>query len=1125
VTRYAELAVTTNFSFLRGASHPEELVERAAALGLSAIGIADRNSLASVVRAHQAAKEAGIRLLVGARLVPEDGPEILCYPRDRAAYGRLCRLLSDGKMAAKKGACRITLAEIVTAAAGQELIVLPGDMQEAAIEACLSRLAGLPGTGVALGAAHLRAGADRARIGRLAALAARAGVPLAALGEVLYHLPERRPLQDVLTCIREGVRIHGAGHLLGPSADRHLKSPEEIARLFGRHCAALDTTLAIAGRIRFSLDDLAYHYPNEPIPEGTSPHSHLVSLVWQGAEARYGEVPPRIAALLEKELALIAELGYAAYFLTVHDIVAWARERGILCQGRGSAANSAVCFVLGITSIDPSKSQLLFERFISRERREPPDIDVDFEHDRREEVIQYIYARYGRHRAALAATVISYRPRSAIREVCKALGLSQDIAAALAGTVWGSWGREIDDAHIRQAGLDPEAPEIRRAILLARQLVGFPRHLSQHVGGFVLTEGPLVETVPVGNAAMQDRTFIEWDKDDLEAVGLMKVDVLALGMLSCIAKAFALLSQHKGIDLDLARVPAECPQVYDMLCRADSLGVFQVESRAQMNMLPRMRPRRFYDLVIEVAIVRPGPIQGDMVHPYLRRRDGLEPVSYPKPSPAHGPADELERILGRTLGVPLFQEQAMQIAIDAAKFSPEEANGLRRAMATFRKVGTIKHFQDKMVEGMIARGYEPDFAQRCFDQIKGFGEYGFPESHAASFALLVYVSSWLKCHHPDVFAAAILNSQPMGFYAPAQLVRDAREHGVEVLSADVNHSDWDCTLEPIAPGRSSTASAVSSRQSGAAVPREEGAQAPEELPGRFAVRLGLRMVDGLGEADAAQLILMRGRGFGNVAEIRARTGLGRAVVERLAAADAFRSLGLDRRAALWAVRGEAAAPGLPLFAGRGEAPQTPEAPPDLPEMPLSEHVVQDYQTTRLSLKAHPMAFLRARYARARILSTAEATAAGQGARLACAGVVLVRQKPGTASGVVFVTIEDETGIANLVIWPKVAARFRPALMGARLLMVRARVQRAGPIVHLVVERMQDRTGDLTLLSEDAVRAMGTHGIARADEVLSPTGEDRRGVSGRMARPQGTAPGPRPMHPRDVRILPKSRDFH
>jgi len=1076
---YAELAAATNFSFLRGASHPHEMVERAAGLGLSAIGIADRNTLAGVVRAHLAAREAGIRLLVGARLVPPDGPEILCYPSDRAAYGRLSALLSAAKLAAPKGGERLTLADIVAASEGQMLIALEPEGPAPDLGPALARLARAAPGRVWLGLAFRFRGTDRARIARLADLGARAGTPAVAVTDALYHIPNRRPLQDALTCIREGVTLEAAGHRLQPNAERHLKAPAEMARLFAGFEPLLARTREIAARIAFALDDLAYEYPDEPVPPGATAQAHLERLTREGAARRYpGGVPARVEATLARELALIGELGYAPYFLTVHDIVAWARGQGILCQGRGSAANSAVCYCLHITAVDPDKSNLLFERFISRERREPPDIDVDFEHERREEVIQHVYARYGRERAALTATVICYRPRSAVRDMCKALGLSADIAGALAGTVWGSWGREIPDQHVRQAGLDPANPVIRRAVILTRQLIGFPRHLSQHVGGFVLTRGPLTETVPIGNAAMAGRTFIEWDKDDIAALGLMKVDVLALGMLSCVRKCFDLIVRHAGRTLTLASVPDEDPATYAMLSRADSLGVFQVESRAQMNMLPRMRPTTFYDLVIEVAIVRPGPIQGDMVHPYLRRRQGREAVSYPSPAPEHGSPDELRRILGRTLGVPLFQEQAMQIAIDAARFAPEEANGLRRAMATFRKVGTIQHYQEKMVSRMIARGYDPDFAARCFDQIKGFGEYGFPESHAASFALLVYVSAWLKCHHPAAFACALLNSQPMGFYAPAQIVRDARAHGVEVRAPDVNRSDRDCTLEP---GQ-----------------------------GGLALRLGLRMVDGLGKAEAEALVAGRGAGYGDPAAIR-RTGVSRAALEKLAAADAFRSMGLDRRAALWAVRGMAAGAPLPLFAAAGVAEAAGDSPA-LPEMPLSEHVVQDYRTMRLSLKAHPMALMRVHFDRLGMLTAAQAVAAPNGARVATAGVVLVRQKPGSANGVVFVTVEDETGIANLVIWRRVAARYRAAVMGARLVAVHATVQRAEGVTHLVVERMEDRSADLALLSEDAQRAMADKGLARADEVRRTVGPDPRGQAPRA-------------HPRNTRIMPKSRDFH
>ena len=788
---YAELQAVSNFSFLRGASHAEELVERAADLGLAAIGIADRNTLAGAVRAHVAAKAAGLRLLTGARLDLACGFSLLCYPRDRAAYGRLCRLLTLGQRRAAKGGCVLHMDDMMAHAEGQVLIALPPDRldekggegggkgDDEPFEAALAALRRRHEGPLYLAAHMLYRGDDVSRLNRLAALAERHEVPLVATNDVHYHTRKRRPLQDVLTAIRTRVPVAQAGWRLAANAERHLKSGAEMARLFRGHEDAVARTLEIVELCAFSLDELAYEYPDEPVPAGSTPQQHLEALTWAGAEQRYpGGTPAKVRRALVHELGLIAELGYAPYFLTVHDIVRFAREKGILCQGRGSAANSAVCYCLGITAVDPAQIDLLFERFVSRERREPPDIDVDFEHERREEVIQYIYGRYGRARAGLAATVISYRGRSAARDVGKAMGLSEDTAAALAGAIRDVHREGVAASRLHEAGLDPADPLLRQTVALARALIGFPRHLSQHVGGFVLTRGPLEEIVPIGNGAMKDRTFIEWDKDALEALGLMKVDVLGLGMLTCIRKAFELLAYHKGLHLTLASVPQDDPAVYDMLCRADTVGVFQIESRAQMNMLPRLKPRRFYDLVIEVAIVRPGPIQGDMVHPYLRRRDGLEEVIYPAPAPEHGPADELRRVLEKTLGVPLFQEQAMRLAMEAAKFTPDEADALRRAMATFRRRGTLSLLKEKMVGRMVARGYDPELAERCFRQIEGFGDYGFPESHAASFALLAYVSSWLKCHHPDAFACALLNAQPMGFYAPAQIVRDAREHGV-----------------------------------------------------------------------------------------------------------------------------------------------------------------------------------------------------------------------------------------------------------------------------------------------------------------------------------------------------------
>ncbi|MEO0882529.1 MAG: error-prone DNA polymerase [Pseudomonadota bacterium] len=1085
MSEYAELAVTTNFSFLRGASHPAELVTQAKMLGLSAIGVADRNTLAGVVRAHSAAKEAGLRLLVGARLVPEDGPEILCYPEDRVAYGRLSRLLSVGKIRAEKGECRIRLEDIEAHGEGQVFIFMPPARLTRFFEETLQRFADLFPGAVYLGAVYDYLGRTRERISALAELSAQTGARLIALGDVLYHIPNRRPLQDVLTCIREHCRIDEAGFRLNQNAERHLKSPDEMVRLFRAFEPALKRTEELVQRCRFSLDELSYAYPDEPVPPGKTPEQHLSDLAWAGADWRYPDGPPEtVRKALIKELHLISELKVAQYFLTVNDIVAWARGESILCQGRGSAANSAICYCLGITSVDPATSNLLFERFLSKERKEPPDIDVDFEHERREEVMQYVYRRYGRKRAALTATVISYRPRSAIREVCKALGLTEDISSALAGTVWGSWGSDIPDDQIKEAGLDPRNPMIRRAMLLTRQLIGFPRHLSQHVGGFVLTQDELVETVPIGNAAMEDRTFIEWDKDDIAALNIMKVDVLALGMLTCIRKAFAFLEDHKGIRHTLSNLPEGDEATYDMLCRGESLGVFQVESRAQMNMLPRLRPRSLYDLVIEVAIVRPGPIQGDMVHPYLRRRKGIEAVTYPSPAPEHGPPDELERILKRTLGVPLFQEQAMQIAMDAAKFSPDEANGLRRAMATFRKLGTIKNYEEMMVSRMIDRGYQPEFAKRCFDQVKGFGDYGFPESHAASFALLVYISSWLKCHHPEVFCAALLNAQPMGFYAPAQIVRDARENGVEVRAVDVNYSDWDNLIEP-----------------------GEGCLLP--------VRLGFRQINGFSEDDAEAIMEARGAGYKTPEELRRRTGLSRRAMELLAAADAFGSMDLSRREALWQVRGEPAGGSLPLFAAAGTAEQGEEACIILPEMPYSEHVVQDYQMTRLSLRDHPMHFLREGYNSRHILPTNIAVTRPVGERVETAGVVLVRQRPGSASGVCFITIEDEGGIANIVVWPRVFERYRPVVMGARILLVKGRVQRADNVTHIVADQLIDRTADFMLLSEDFQRDPLKEVLAPADEVLNGAPE-RRGPGRRDTGRQ---------HPRNVNIMPRSRDFH
>ena len=1079
---YAELQVTTNFSFLRGGSHPDELVRQAAALGLAAIGIADRNTLAGVVRAHVAARRADLKLLVGARLDLACGSSLLCYPRDRAAYGRLCRLLSLGQGRAAKGRCELRLDDVARHAEGQELIALAPDRLDRHFDARLAALRRRLRGDACVPSLHLAAqmlyrGDDRARLERLAALARRHGMPLVATNDVHYHLACRRPLQDVLTAIREHATLDRAGHRLAANAERHLKTPAGMARLFRGHEEAVARTLEIAERVDFSLDELAHDYPDEPVPAGRTPQRHLEALTWRGAGRRFPEgVPRKVRDGLRHELALIAELDYARYFLTVHDIVRFAGSRGILCQGRGSAANSAVCYCLGITAVDPTRVDLLFERFVSRARKEPPDIDVDFEHERREEVIQYLYRRYGRDRAGLAATVVTYRARSAVREVGKAMGLSEDTTAALAGTVWGMHGEGLPERHLREAGLDHADPLLRRTVALASELIGFPRHLSQHVGGFVLTRGPLNEIVPIGNAAMEDRTVVEWDKDDLEALGLMKVDVLGLGMLTCIRKAFELLEEHKRTRLTLATVPGEDPAVYDMLCRADSLGVFQVESRAQMNMLPRLKPRCFYDLVIEVAIVRPGPIQGDMVHPYLRRRDGLERVVYPAPAPEHGPPDELEKVLKKTLGVPLFQEQAMRVAIEAAKFTPDEANALRHAMATFRKRGTLGLLKARMVGRMIARGYDARLAERCFRQIEGFGDYGFPESHAASFALLAYVSSWLKCRHPEVFACALLNAQPMGFYAPAQIVRDAREHGVEVRAVDINGSRWDNSLE-----------------------REAG--------GRLVLRLGMRQVDGMREEDAARIVGARHEPYADLEQVRHRAGVPVAALERLADADACRSMGIDRRRALWHARALVKAPPLPLFRAAGERGEGDEPWTPLPAMRLGEHVAADYRTLRLSLKAHPVRFLRRRLERLGSLPAAAVTRARDGRRAATAGIVLVRQRPGSAKGVVFMTVEDETGSVNVIVWPPVLERFRKAVLASRLIAVEGRVQRAGDIVHLVAERLEDLSSWLGLLTRDG--AAMRPAPDRADD-------ERPGSSPTAAWPA--------RHPRDPRAFPRSRDF-
>ena len=1079
MTPYAELQVTSNYSFLRGASHPQELVLQAAVLGHRAIAIADRNSLAGVVRAHGAAKDHGIQLIVGARLLLQDGFDLLCFPTDRSAYGRLSRLLSLGKRRAEKGDCILFTADLLTdplfaGGRGQVLIAVPPATLDRAFEKQLLKLYNKFHKNFYLSVNYNYLSDDKVRINALSELAERHFMPLVATNDVHAHVPERRPLQDAMTCIRTHCTVAAAGFLLHANAERHLKSGAEMARLFSAWPAAIANTVKIADACQFNLDELRYEYPIDPAPEGRTPQQELAHLTAQGMKARYPDgAPKKVRDQITHELELIGALKYAPYFLTVDDIVRFARSRGILCQGRGSAANSAVCYCLGITSVDPARIDVLFERFVSAERDEPPDIDVDFEHERREEVIQYIYEKYGRDRAGLTATHITYRAKSAFREIGKAMGLSEDTIQALASSSWGRSAKERPaDDRIAEAGLDPADPSLRMVLRLCEQIAGFPRHLSQHTGGFVITKGPLDALVPIENAAMEDRTVIEWDKNDLDAIGILKIDVLGLGMLSCIRKAFEMIARHHGRALTLANIPAGDTETYDMLCLGDSLGVFQVESRAQMNMLPRLKPRCFYDLVIEVAIVRPGPIQGDMVHPYLRRRGGEEKVEFP--------SKELEAVLGKTMGVPLFQEQAMKIAIVAAGFTPSESDGLRRAMATFRRSGTLPLYQERLIQGMVKNGYEADFAARCFKQIEGFGEYGFPESHAASFALLVYVSAWLKCHYPAAFAAALLNSQPMGFYAPAQIVRDAREHGVEVLGVDVNDSDWDCTLEVADAGGGTNAWR-------------------HEDDAGTALRLGLRQIKGLAEDAADRLCDARDGGYAHLEELKSRAGLKRGPLEKLARADAFQSIGLDRRRALWVVKGLTDEKPLPLFdyaLGRGPEHQFRREPAALlPDMSAGEQVADDYLALRLSLRAHPMQLLRPHFDADKMLTCAQLADTKPESLVRLAGVVLIRQRPGSAKGVVFVTIEDETGIANLIVWPHKMERYRRQVLGAHLMGVEGRLQREGIVTHVIAERVFDLSHRLSYLT-GAPPAGGP-------PILGP-----RNIPAHMARPRRLVPGSR-----------------
>lgn len=1075
---YAELQISSNFSFLRGASHVEEIAIIAKALDLKAFALTDRNTLAGIVRGHQAAKDYGLSFIPACRLDLQDGISLLAYPSDRAAYARLTSLLTCGNRRAPKGDCYLWLEDVVRFSKGILFALLP----ETSPDLCKNTLGALReqlNDGLYLAASYRYHGQEKRRILALNSLGQQARTPLLATGDILYHAPERRLLADTLACVREGVRIDTAGYLLAANAERFLKAGHEIARLFSDTPNAIRASLEIAEACKFSLDELRYNYPNEQTPEDIPPQAYLAEKAHEGLTRRFpGGIPEGLEDTLERELSIVEKKAYAPYFLTVFDIVQYARQEKILCQGRGSAANSLICFALGITDVNPVQVELLFERFISDARAEPPDIDVDFEHERREEVIQYIYRKYGRHRAGLAATTITYRARSAIRDVGKVMGLSEDTLGALAGTVWGSYGREITDQQVQEAGFEPEDKRLRQTLDLAHELVGFPRHLSQHVGGFVLTETALHDIVPIQNAAMADRTVIEWNKDDLDALEILKVDVLSLGMLTCIRKAFDLMRHHHGIACSLKAIldKHDDAATYAMLQKADTVGVFQVESRAQMSMLPRLKPREFYDLVVQVAIVRPGPIQGDMVHPYLRRRQGLETPDLPRRNPKHGSSKELESVLAKTYGVPLFQEQAMRIAIVAAGFSPLEADQLRRSMASFRNQGTIQNFHDKFIAGMLQNGYELDFAERCFSQIGGFADYGFPESHAAAFAMLAYASAWLKCHYPDVFACALLNSQPMGFYAPAQIVRDARDHGVEVRPVDINHSHWDCTLEP----------------------------APETR-WRFALRLGFRQITGVRQELAEHLEKTRIRPYIDVADLHAKTRIPVNQIEKLAEGDAFRSTGLDRRQALWQVRSLVDTPALPLFLHADAPDSGNERPVTLPEMPLAEHVVNDYQTMRLSLKAHPLGFLRPLLEAQQVSRCEQLDDIQDGKAVAVSGLVLVRQRPGSAKGVIFLTLEDETGIANIVIWKKIFEHHRAIVMGSRLIIVHGTVQKQDGVIHIVAKTLTDASHELLRLSENRLTSS------------SQSPEEKAG--------QLPSLGPH-RHPRDVKgLIPKSRDFH
>ncbi|QPH38638.1 error-prone DNA polymerase [Pedobacter endophyticus] len=1048
---YSELQVTSNFSFLRGASHAHELVEQAEIFGYKKIAITDRNTLAGIVRAHAACREKQVKLIPACRLDLLDGPSLLAYPTDKEAYGRLSALLTLGNMRAEKGSCHISRADVYAHSKGIIFtLIMPGELNRrfeydpGFIDSVAEYREAL-GESLYLAATRSYMGNDDKLIFRTSQLSRFYNIPVVATGDIHYHDPARRELQDVLTCVREKCTIQEAGFRLHQNAERYMKEVAEMERLFRKYPSAIQNTMVIAESCNFSLDELKYVYPEEINKSGRSPLEELEYLTWKGANEFYGEtIPEKVVNMINHEMAFVKQMDYANYFLFVEDIVREARSRGILCQGRGSAANSAICFVLGITSVNPMKFDLLFERFISPARNEPPDIDVDFEHERREEIIQYIYNKYGRDRAAIVATVTQQHQRGAIRDVGKAMGLSVDTINRLSSSIWEFTDEWFEGKRVTEQGLNPNDPHQKKTLELTAQMMGFPRQLGQHTGGFVVTQGKLTDLCPILNARMEDRTNIEWNKDDIDALGFLKVDVLALGMLTCIRKAFDLCRDHYSVQYTMANIPQDDPEVYDMICLADTLGVFQIESRAQMSMLPRLKPREFYDLVIEVAIVRPGPIQGDMVHPYLRRRNGEEPVVYPSP--------ELEEILGRTLGVPLFQEQAMKIAIVAAGFTPAEADGLRRSMATFKFKGMVNQYEQKLIDGMMAKGYTLEFAQRIFKQLEGFGSYGFPESHAASFALLVYVSCWLKHYYPDVFAAALLNSMPMGFYQPAQIVIDAQKHTVEVREVDVNHSRWDNKLE-------------------------------EKSGKYFALRLGFRQISGIREDDMDVLVNGRNAGYKSITALR-DAGVSIVALERLADADAFRSMGMDRRKALWEV---SALQDMPVELFKGQASESVlETQVELPLMGKGEHVVQDYATVGLSLKAHPVSFVRPQLDMLNIRTCHHINNdSTDGQLVKVAGLVLVRQRPGTAGGVCFITIEDETGYSNLVVFEKLFETYRKEILHSRLLMVEGRLQREGQVVHVIVSKCFDFTKMLGKLVQREVDELPILTLARGDEKTAP----------------------------------------